>query len=620
MLWIESGLVLAALAAAFLFPTAGRHGFEACERCFRSLAERRSLALVLCGLAALAARAAVLPVRPIPTPGVCDEYGYLLMADTFAHGRLTNPTHPMWVFFESFHIIQRPTYTGMYYPAQGLIMALGQVITGHPFWGVWLSAGLMCAGLCWMLQGWLPPVWALLGGLLAVIRLSTFSYWADSYWGGAVAATGGALVLGALPRIKRHQRVRDALWMGLGLALIANSRPYEGVFFGLPVAAALVAWMPLGRRRRLRVRRLDAAREQVWHGEKGGVKPPHSKALRAFSGAVVGQGPITFPLRRVVVRFLAPLFLVLIVTGCAMGYYFWRTTGSPFNTPYLVNFHTYSATPYFPWQPLKPVPVYHHPVMRDFYLEVLLDRYKMSQSVAGLVTITLVVWREILTFYLGPALILPLLVATAAVVLPYGFSWRALSSTVRFHLLVCGTVIAGSTLPLWFAPHYAAPMTGAIYVLVVCAIRRTRPLMWRGRPVGVFLTRAVPLICIVMVLLRAAASPLHLPAPSRWPVAGPPTWEGLAPPNRARARTLAELERVPGRHLVIVHYKPGHAPYKEWVYNRADIDGAKVVWAHDMGPARDAELINYFKDRRVWLAEPDEVPPKLSLYPAPQTR
>src|SRR4029077_8548851 len=96
---------------------------------------------------------------------------------------------------------------------------------------------------CWMLQGWLPPEWALLGGALAVVRYGVFSYWANSYWGGAAGAIGGALVLGALPRIVRFERTSDASLMGLGLAILANSRPYEGLIFSLPVGIALFVWV-----------------------------------------------------------------------------------------------------------------------------------------------------------------------------------------------------------------------------------------------------------------------------------------------------------------------------------------------------------------------------------------
>jgi hypothetical protein len=80
---------------------------------------------------------------------------------------------------------------------------------------------------------------------------------------------------------------------------------------------------------------------------------------------------------------------------------------------------------------------------------------------------------------------------------------------------------------------------------------------------------------------------------------------------------LAEPRGHAGRQLAIVRYGPHHDVwYHEWVYNKADIDGAKVVWARDMGPARNKELLDYFRDRHVWLVEADETPPKVVPYRA----
>ncbi len=559
MILIEASLILLSVLVAFVFPNVGARWLEPLERGFVQLARRRGLSVVVVGLTALVIRVALLPVEPIPRPGVHDEFAYLLAADTFAHGRLSNPTHPMWAHFETFYVNQKPTYGSMFYPAQGLFLAAGQVIFGHPFWGVWLSAGLMCAAICWMLQAWLPPSWALLGGLLAVVRLGSFSYWANSYWGGAVPAIGGALVLGALPRIKRHRRVRDSLLMGLGLAILANSRPYESLFFCLPVAGLLLVF-------------------------------------------ILGKEKPQRPLQNIVV----PIGLVLAFTIAAMGYYFWRTTGSPINTPYLINTKIYNPVPYFPWQTLKPVPEYHHAIMRNFYLG-----WGMAHFTSGTSSPVLLALSKAYTFWLfllGPIFTVPLLMLF--IVLPYGISFKNISPNTRLLLLVCGATTIGLLLPMYFNPHYPAPMTCAIYALLLQAMRHLMSWQRRGRLIGLAMIRTIVTTCVILVPIRALTGALHRPIPGPFPI----TWCSPAIELQDRAALQSQLSARDGQHLIIVRYQPDHSEFQEWVYNEADIDNAKVVWARDMGPYANEELISYFKARRVWLMDADEKPPRLVPY------
>ena len=565
-MWIELGLVIVATALAFAAPSFGAKWFSTAERVFARLAERQRLAVLAVALLALGARCAILPVLPEPQPTINDEFSFLLAADTFAHGRLTNPTPPLWIHFETFHEIMRPTYASMYPPCQGLILALGEVATGHPFAGVCLSVALLCGAICWMLQGWLPGRWALLGGLLAVMHFDVFSYWANSYWGGAMAGVGGALSLGALPRIKRKPRVIDACLMGFGIAILANSRPYEGLIFSLPVAFALLVWI--------------ASRERA-------------------------------RLRAVVLRVVLPLGLVLGLTALATGYYFWRVTGSPFRMPYQVDRETYAVAPYFLWQSPRPKPAYHHVAMRDFYNHNELDFYKQTRSPAGMVAVVGAKFADLWVFYFGPLLTLPFVMVIAT--MPIGFSWASINRDTRFLLEAVAFSLAGLAVEVYFFPHYAAPMTSLLLACVLLAMRRLRRWQWRGRPSGQFLTRAIPLGCLLLLPLRAAAGFLRLPLTPSWP----PTWYNSAPVKTARARIEGKLESQPGGQLAIVRYaSPAKAKY-EWVYNRADIGSAKVVWARDMGPEQDQEIIDYFKDRRVWLVQPDEDPPRLSLYSLP---
>jgi hypothetical protein len=199
----------------------------------------------------LVVRAALLPIWPIPKPSIYDEFSYLLQADTFSHGRLTNPAHPFWRFFESTYILQQPTYASRFPPAQALMMALGQVLFGHPWFGVWLSAGILAAALCWALQGWLSPGWALLGAFIG-LDLCLFSYWMNSYWGGAVTAIGGALVMGAWVRIARGNQWQYAWLLGVGAVVVVLARPFEGLLLVIPTLIALAmanrtarVWLPI---------------------------------------------------------------------------------------------------------------------------------------------------------------------------------------------------------------------------------------------------------------------------------------------------------------------------------------------------------------------------------------
>jgi hypothetical protein len=157
-------------------------------------------------------------------------------------------------------------------------------------------------------------------------------------------------------------------------------------------------------------------------------------------------------------------------------------------------------------------------------------------------------------------------------------------------------------------------MTGLIYALVLQGLRHVRAWRRDGRPVGIAIARLVPVTCLGMALLRVGAQPLSFYMPPDWPM----TWYYTRPGNVERARILEALESQPGRQLAIVHYRPEHDYFEEWVYNRASIDDAAVVWAREMDDASNRELTRYFDTRHVWLVDADTVPAKVSPYPSRQ--
>jgi len=547
------GLVLGTLACSRL---AGRVPLSFFPRRLSAAARHPFIIFLLVGILGFGASALVTVFTGTPQPRYHDEFSYLLAADTFAKGRLTNPPHPLWKHFETLHVIQQPTYASKYPPGQGLLLALGQVVFGHPIVGVWLSVGIACAAISWMLAGWCPLRWAWIGGLLAVVRVvfsgssvlgewASIAYWSQSYWGGAVAAFGGALVFGALPRILKKQSLRAALVLALGLAVLANSRPFEGLVISVPVVVVLGIW--------------------------------------AVRTGKAGWG-VLFR------RTLLPVALVLFLASLWVCFYNFRVTGDPFRMPYQVHEATYAAAPVFLWQPLKAIPSYNHKTLQEFQMNWERRRYLLQQSFSGWVSMAWWKVPSLWWFFIGP-LFTPFLVA-----LPKMLHRRS----VQFALVTWALLLAAVLTETWTFPHYAAPATSLAFLLIVESLRQARLFRWGGKPMG----RA--LICAVLpVLIVSAIASFALERRL-----GSSDW------HLERARMLRDLEQTPGRHLVIVRYGPNRPLQEEWVYNRADIDASRVVWAREMDAPSEKNLLEYFKDRRVWILTVDQDSRRLKPYSA----
>ena len=593
----------------------GESVFSRIEEKFARFAQRKRLAVVTLGLLAILARVALLPWQAVPQPKVHDEFSYLLAGDTFAHGRLANPPHPLAIFFDTFHVIQHPSYASMYPPAQGMVLAFGKLL-GQPWIGVLLSVAAMCMAFTWMLQGWVSPQWALLGGLLVWARFGVFNYWVNSYWGGAVAATGAALVLGAFARLRDRETLGNAVLLGIGTGILAISRPLEGTIFFAPIGVTLVWW-----------------------------------ALRCKQ-----------PERRAGIRkkILAPVALILACTGVFVGYYNNRLTGNPLIFPHFIE-QKMITTAIFLWQHDKPPISYANPQFDDFYHNFMPSLYQASWPAA------VGQWwyksQDFWEFFLGPALSIPFLA------LPW------ILKEPRNRLLLAQAALSGFGLwiVVYYHAHYAAPLMATVFVLMLQCMRVLRRLRIFGSPVGVALTRLVFLFSLLigpiyfvqeviaqpsalfewshrhsllaLLLPALALLTLRLAFSFFWrPAAARPAYLGaglelllvicmvlqLCEMQRNlyadafpyvddvnepfRKPVEKQLAALPGQHLVLVRYSKDHNSGEEYVYNEADIDHAKTVWAREIPGIDLAPLFNYFRNRDVWVYEPDEDDRSVTRY------
>ena len=514
----------------------------------RRLAPKTAWCMLLLAILPVALRLALLSHHPVPTPDIYDEFGHLLVADTLRHFRLANPPHPLHRFFETFFVLQQPTYSSIYPLGQGLAMAIGRTIFGIPWAGVLLSTAAFCSLCYWMLRAWTTPPWALLGGLLAVVEFGPLTQWMNSYWGGSLSATAGCLVFGALPRLRESPRRRDAALLGLGLALQLLTRPYEFIFLLVSTVLFLV--------------------------------PDFRKSIK-----------------------LVPALLVLLPAIALSLFQNKQVTGSWTTLPYMLSQYQYGVPAALTFQ-TNPVP--HNnltPQQQLDYKMQLAFRPSGPETIATYLTRLAYRVRFYRFFFLVPLYVV--IPAFFFAVRDFRFAW------VTFTLLLFALGV--NFFPA-FQFHYIAAVTCLFVLVSVTGLQQLSRLSIRGWPAGTEGVHVIVLFCAVHFIFWYG---IHIFDTADFSLAlrRYETWDAINHTNPERRVAInQELMKIPGKLLVFVRYSPQHIFQDEWVYNAADIDGARIVWARDLGANENEKLQHYYPDRAVWLLEPDVQPPKLSRY------
>lgn len=370
-------------------------------RCARwPLTAYLSLPLVL-----LLVRALLLPLRPVPIPYIPDEWSHQLLADTLLAGRLANPPHPLWQFFETIHVLPLPSYASMYLPGSAIFLAAGKFLFGTHYGGVLLSCILLTVTALWALRAWLPPFWAWWAALLVVGKVllngAMNGYWLHSYWGGAPGAIGGALLLGAAGRLRTRPTPGNGLVFGAGLVLLAITRPFEGAVLGFAVSV----WVGV----------------RFWRGL---VRPAFAAAL------VLGLG------------------------GLAVAQFCRAVTGSPWQMPYFANQQRYGWPMTAMWMKPEPKPVIH-PKLVDYW-EWEREEHTQIESLRAILQHAPIKINKQWIHYVGPLLTIPLAALVAAI---RGRRMGGFALLTLLGLIVVCT--EQSAFPHYFAP-FAIPAVAVL--------------------------------------------------------------------------------------------------------------------------------------------------------------
>lgn len=565
----------------------------------------RGAAILICGLMGLLCPAAFGLLVGIPEPLVHDEYSYLLGADTFANGRLSNPSPQLPDFFEAPHVIVSPWYGSKYPPGQSMVLAVGQVLCGHPIWGVWISCGLFASALCWMLHTWVSRHWAVAITVMAVATIGTSTYWAQSYWGGMVAATGGALLFGGMRCTLNEPRILSSMAMGLGVVVLAYTRPLEGLLTALPASIVIVGW--LFRRGR--------------HGADSKLR-----------------------------RFLVPFGTIVVLGLISMGAYNKAVTGDALRTPYEVHAAQYLHQDVFVFGPQLQPERTAVDRLSAFYRHYAYDPVrgldmlaKCAQHLAVRLPLSImaglgfmpappagtqrycgvILWMILVIPLLTtvPKRVLLMLAGGASIVeslawmyvpayplalVPFVLApWLVLvvnagrrAAWFSFTVITILSVTIAQSFVWWWFPHYVAPLVPLVLAGLATSIQfAARRQALTARQVGFVIAVLLSAHAITLAILYGAIN-------------RPQDMARLA----TRGEILNQLANADGLHVVFVSYERQYTIHREWVYNSADLIGTPVLFAHDRGGPLNELLLAEFPERHAWILRVSNTKVQLSEY------
>lgn len=385
--------------------------------------------------------------------------------------------------------------------------------------------------------------------------------WLPNRW----ALAGGLLAASRLAFLAEHGRWSQTYWAGavavLGASLVYGAtgrlreRPRRGDAFTLALGLFVLA------------------------------------ISRPLEGALVSLPPLAFlciTAKPGTVRLTAaPLLTTLGVGAVLLGIYSHALTGHFWRLPHSEYQSQYGIAPMFLWQPLSPSPHYSNAQLADFNQGWEVNIYRKLHGWSGYLEEMLFRARDIPTIFLGLPLLLPL------IALPKALG----ATTVRLAAASCLLLACALATTTYYHGHYGAPAMPLLVLLSMEGLRRIRTWSVAGLQFG----RVVPALLGAIVLFQVVGM---------WRTAH--RTSGWADQRAAVERRVAAL---PGKHLILVRYGTGHSSHQEWVYNGADLDGAKVLWVHELEPAPDHVLLAQYPDRTAWVIEPERGPMSLRPYP-----